>query len=50
MEQTLIFFFRWLKPDYFITFMEISKDIRNSEELWKMNPQGNLEDDSYSVK
>ncbi|XP_028630179.1 uncharacterized protein LOC114626830 [Grammomys surdaster] len=30
--------------------MEISNDITNSEELWKMKPQGNLEDDSYSEK
>ncbi|XP_008820733.1 metalloreductase STEAP1 [Nannospalax galili] len=30
--------------------MEISKDITNQEELWKMNSKRNLEDDNYSTK
>ncbi|XP_059112466.1 metalloreductase STEAP1 isoform X2 [Peromyscus eremicus] len=29
--------------------MEISKDTTNQEELWKMKPQKDLEDDSYST-
>nr|AAK50537.1 dudulin [Mus musculus] len=30
--------------------MEISDDVTNPEQLWKMKPKGNLEDDSYSTK
>lgn len=33
-----------------MAFVEIGKNITKQEELWKMKPERNLEDDTYSVK
>ncbi|KAI5141466.1 Metalloreductase Steap1, partial [Manis pentadactyla] len=37
----------WLKPYHFIDLMESRQDITNQEELWKMKPGRNLEEDDY---